>query len=503
MVTARSTAGLRHSVCRHLLAVGTRIPPAMSPGDVATRIGANAADAGRVGVELVRAAVNLLAALGGTVALGLIDPWLCVTFLAGAPVVLVAVRAFAREASEVAGRYLETQGMLAGRLVNAVSGARSIAAAGTFDREVRRVLTSLPDLHRHGLGLWRVHGRIASQEALIVPLLQLAVLGVGGVLLVRGRLTAGEMLAATQYVVLASTFGSSVTSLARLARARAAADRALGILAQPSIRYGTAALPSGSGRIEFRGVTARVGGRPILDGVDLTIPGGMLVALVGRTGSGKSLLAAVVGRLVDPDEGEVLLDGVPVRDLERRQLRQAVTYGFERPALIGESLSGAIAFGNNVADERAVVAAAVVSRADDFIRRMPQGYATPPSEAPMSGGERQRIGLARVFAHQTRIILLDDVAASLDTMTEHHITQVLTGQLSATTRLVVAHRASTAARADLVVWLDQGRVREVAPHGLLWGRSDYRSVFKGGTVSERVATGAPPLALASGDESAR
>jgi ATP-binding cassette subfamily B protein len=109
---------------------------------------------------------------------------------------------------------------------------------------------------------------------------------------------------------------------------------------------------------------------------------------------------------------------------------------------------------------------------------MPDGYRTHLADAPMSGGESQRLGLARAFAHAGLVIVLDDVAASLDTVTEHRISQVLTGELAGRTRLVVAHRASTAARADVVVWLDRGRVRAMAAHHELWRDCLYRALFE-------------------------
>lgn len=413
----------------------------------------------------------------GTVALAVIDPLLCLTFVAGAPAMVAVVRRFAHDATDASGRYLDVQGSLAARLVDAVAGARSIAAAGTTDREIRRVLASLPELHRHGLALWRSQANATAQQALVVPLLQIAVLAVAGAQVARGRITPGEMLAASQYVVLASTLGAAVPAVGRLARARAASRRVAELLDLPGTRYGTRALPAGPGRLEFRGVTVRAGDRAVLESVDLTVPGGALLAVVGPSGSGKSVLGALAGRLVEADAGEVVLDGVAVAELDRRELRRAVTYGFERPALIGETVGRAIAFGGRQAGEDDVVAAARASRADEFIRRLPGRYATPLTAAPMSGGERQRVGLARVFAHPARVVVFDDVAASLDTVTEHHILRVLTEELSGTTRLIVANRASTAARADLVVWLEGGRVRATAPHRLLWAVDAYRAVF--------------------------
>ena len=481
--TARSTSWLRHALLEHVLALGTRVGERFSSGEVASRIVGNAAEAGRVAPDTVRAAANLVPAVGGMVALAVIDPWLCVTFVAGLPLLMLLVRAFARDASEQATRYLEVQGTIAGRLVDALAGARTIAAAGTAEREAKRVLDPLPELHRHGMSMWRSQMRITTQDIVLVSLLEVAVLAVAGAQLANGRISPGQMLAAGQYVFLASTLSSAVNAIARLARARAAAARVASVLDEPRIPYGTAPLRPGPGQIEFRGVTVRRGGETIMDGLDLVVPGRALVAVVGQSGAGKSLLAGLAGRLLDPDEGQVLLDGTPLPELARDQLRREVGYGFERPALLGESLADAIAFGADEPPFEEVVAAARAARADDFIRRMPRGYQTPLAEAPMSGGEVQRVGLARTFAHARRVVILDDVAASLDTVTEHHISQVLTGALADRTRIVVAHRASTAARVDAVIWLERGGVRAMAPHRELWRDPEYRALFEPGEPS--------------------
>src|SRR5207253_7118275 len=141
--TASSTAWLRRSVLHHLLRLDTPTARRFTPGDLASRLAGNAADAGQVTPFMVRASTNLLLGLGSAVALALIDPWLCVTFLAGMPLLALVVRTFARDASITAERYLDVQGRIAARLVDAVSGARTIAAAGTEERETRRVLAPL------------------------------------------------------------------------------------------------------------------------------------------------------------------------------------------------------------------------------------------------------------------------------------------------------------------------------------------------------------------------
>lgn len=476
--TARSTAWLRRRLLRHFLQLGARATDEFPPGEVGSRLVGNATVTGRVGVDLVRTATNVLPAVGALVALGLIDPWLCLLVAAGMPALFVVLRAFLRDASGFARRYFEVQGRIAARLGDALTGARTIAASGTAQRETDRVLDELPTLHVAGVGMWRVQARIVTQQGLLVPLLEVAVLALAGVELARGRITAGELLAAATYAVLATSLVSALPALTRIVRARAAARRVWEVMHAPSVAHGARPAPEGDGTIEFRHVTVRGGERTVLDHVDLTIDGGGLIAIVGRSGSGKSLLTALAGRLRDPDDGDVLLDGVPLRELSHDALRSLIGYGFERPALLGDTVGEAIAFGVVSPGADGVTDGARLADADGFVRRLPYGYANPLELTPLSGGEAQRIGLARAFAHDGRVLILDDVAASLDTVTEFHITSVLTGALASRTRIVVAHRVSTASRADAVVWLENGIVRGVAPHAALWRDLSYRAIFE-------------------------
>ncbi|MGP4046075.1 ABC transporter ATP-binding protein [Streptomyces sp. 2A115] len=482
VANARSTAWLRHTLLGHVLDMGTRATSRYTPGDLVARLVGNTARAGSAPSGLVWAVTELVPPVGAVVALALIDPWLCLTFLAGLPLIALVVRAFVRDVSDLNDRYFATQGRIAARLADALTGIRTIIAAGTTAREADRILEPLPELHRHGLGMWRAFARVSARDAAIVPLLEVAVLAVAGLELARGRITPGQMLAASEYVLLATGVSSLVTSVNRLAYARATAGRVAEVLDEPTVAYGGARLPAGGGgRLEFRQVTVRTAeGSAVLDGVDLDLPAGAMIAVVGRSGSGKSLLAALAGRLTDPDEGEVRLDGVPLRDVDRTELRRAIAYGFERPVLLGETFADAIGFGPRTPSGAEVMAQAAAARADSFIRTMPEGYRTRLAAAPLSGGESQRVGLARAFGQAGRVLVLDDVTASLDTVTEHHISQVLTGNgaLADRTRLVVTHRSSTAARADLVVWLGAGRVQGQGTHRRLWAEPEYRLVFR-------------------------
>ncbi|MEW1862347.1 ABC transporter ATP-binding protein [Streptomyces sp. NPDC088194] len=470
---ARVTAAVRRRAVRHVLAARVT-----GGGDLVTRLVGNAADAGGVPAAVATLPAAIGTPLGGIVALFLTDPWLAAAFLLGAPPMALLVHRFARASSDSVARYQDAQGRIAARLVEAIGGARTIAAARTEEREAARVLRPLPELSAQGHRMWRVQGRATAQAAVLVPLLQILVLAVGGLRLAQGALTVGGLLAASRYALLATGIGSVVGQLGALVRGRAAARRIAGVLAVPAPAHGTSRLPQdGSGTLEVRGVTVTRGGETVLDRLDLTVPGGSCVAVVGPSGAGKSVLAALAGRLTDPDEGIVLLDGRPLSTLSRLELRDAVGYAFERPVLLGDTLADAIAFGPGELTTETVTGAARAAGADGFLRRLPDGYATPRAAAPLSGGEVQRLGLARAFAHGGRLLVLDDATSSLDTVTELHVAHSLLHDPLGRTRLLTTHRAATAARADLVAWLDSGRLRALAPHRTLWQDPAYRALF--------------------------
>ena len=482
---ARSSAWLRNRVVRNVLGVGPMITHRFPEGDLVTRMGLNTEEVGRAPESVVTGAALIIPTAGGIVALTLIDPLLTVTLVAGLVLIVLVLRAFLTVSTSIAGDYQAAQSDIAARLVDALAGARTIAAAGTADRERARVLTALPRLRGHAMDMWRANARAGVQAGAVVPLLEVAVLGVGGLRLASGDLTAGELYAAARYVVLGAGLGSALGYIGSLARARAAAARVGELISESPRAYGTRSLPSGPGTLELRGVDA--GG---LRDVDLVIPGGQAVAVVGRSGAGKSLLAAVAGRLVDPRHGTVLLDGVPLPELSREALRRAVGYAFERPALLGDTVGAAVSLGLDAptpgtgCDGRpgekgeVVRAAARAARADTFVRRLPGGYDTPLEDAPMSGGERQWLGLARAFAQGGRLLILDDATSSLDTVTERQVARALSRELRDRTRLIVTHRVATAAAADRVIWLDEGRVRACGGHRALWADPAYRAVFQ-------------------------
>jgi len=492
-----ATAWLRRLLAGHIVAVGpglatrtgARGGAGFSAGDTVSRVVAGSADAGTAPASVLLAVVAVIPPLGSVVALGLIDPWLVAAFAAGFPALAAILRALVRDSSDVSAGYGQAQGAIAARLLDALAGARTIAAAGTQARERTRILAPLPLLREHGYATWRVQAKAAAQATAIAPALQVVVVAVAGAELARHQITAGDLVAASQYAVLAAGIGATVGLASRIGRARGGARRAAELLARPRPRYGVWTLPAGRhaasrGELRLRGITVRHDGAEVLRDLDLTVPPGAVVALVGRSGAGKSTLARVAGRLADPDAGTVLLDGFDLRELTKTSLRASVVYAFERPELIGDTPYDVIGFGLRRLDDTQIRVASGQAQAAAFLARLPRRLRTPLRSTPLSGGEVQRLGLARAFAHAgaARLLVLDDATSSLDTVTEMLVTRAVTSELSGLTRLIVAHRATTAARADLVAWLDGGRIRALAPHGELWADRGYRAIF--GLASE-------------------
>jgi ATP-binding cassette subfamily B protein len=447
---AQTSAELRRRLIVHVLGVGPSLR--FPPGELVTRIGLNAEEAGQAPQAVVTAASLLIPTAGGLIALTLIDPWLAVALFGALILIGLILKAFIRDSTAIAGGYQQAQGDIAARLLDALAGARTIAAAGTAHTEAARVLIPLPALRGHGLGLWRANARAGIQAGLVIPMLELLVLGAGGLRLSAGDLTVGELYSAVRYAVLGAGLSSALGYAGTIARARAALCRVGEVLAEEPRAVGVRDLPDGPGTLEVEG---------------LVLPGGSVTAVVGKSGSGKSRFTELAG---------ARLDGVRLDQLSPAGRRRAVGHAFDRPVLVGRTLADAICLGNDTADPQV---AAQAASADGFIRLLPDGYATRLEDAPMSGGERQRIGLARAFAQGERLLILDDATSSLDTVTEQQVSAALTGELGGRTRLVVTHRAATAAAADKVIWLDEGRVRGYASHQVLWPDPDYRRVFHG------------------------
>ena len=227
-----------------------------------------------------------------------------------------------------------------------------------------------------------------------------------------------------------------------------------------------------SGRIELRGVGFRYNGTDVLKGIDLTIEPGQTVAVVGRTGAGKSTLVHLVPRLYDVTEGEILVDGVDVRERALGDLRRAVALVPQESFLFSETVGGNIAFGRPAAAKTEIVEAADVAGLSGDIDDFPDRYETMVGERgiTLSGGQRQRATIARALLTNPPILILDDALSSVDTQTEERILSQLRGIIRQRTTLLVSHRISTIKDADLIVVLDEGRIVERGTHDELLER---------------------------------
>jgi ATP-binding cassette subfamily B protein len=458
-ITSRATAWLRNRLSRHLLALGH--PSPFAAGDAVSRMTGDCGNAGGVVVTLIGLAIAVASTAGSVVALALLDWRLAAVFVVSVPLATFLVRTHMQLTADDVLAYQEVSGDVSARLLDAVAGKRTIAAAGIADREAGRVLQPLPQLAAAGAGMWRTQAKMMWRAGLLLPSVEVAVLVTAGFGVMEGRLTPGDVLAALGYAALGMSIVGQVPQLTALERTRASATRIAEVLdTPPPARPAPSA--SASGAIELRDV----GVAGVLHDVSLTIPAGSFAAVVGSSGAGKSTLAAVLGGLSPVDSGRVLRDG-------------DVGYAFERPALLGTTIGRSIGYGTG-ADEAEVRDAAIAAQVHEVLIRLPQGYETPVAAAPLSGGEAQRIGLARAIVRDPALLVLDDATASLDTVTEAKVDAALTTALPGRTRVVVTHRAATAARADLVVWLENGRVRGTGTHQELWEDEDYRAVFTGG-----------------------
>ncbi|MBM7790267.1 ABC transporter ATP-binding protein [Tenggerimyces flavus] len=464
--------------------------PELGAGEVASRIIAGGSACGRI-IPLVSSAVRtVLTAIAALALLGTIDPLLPLVLLVGAPIGYAVLRPFTRRSTDASTAYQEAQGRIADRLVDALAGLRTIRASGTVDQEVARILSPLPELRAAGLRSWELQRGLAVSFGLLTPALHVAVIGAAGWALAVGRISPGQLIAAVGYAALALGTVDKIDIVVDLAGIRAGAARVVDFVRPIRPAEGEELLPSGVGEIRFDDVSVRRAGVTVLDQVSLRVAAGSTVAIVGPSGSGKSALTGLLGRMVEPDAGRVLIDGHDIAELTTTQLRQAVAYGFERPVLLGQTVADAIAYARpavpavlesprtqNMDRGMDVLLAATAAHADEFIRRLPLGYHTPVVDAPLSGGEQQRLGLARAVAQGARVLVLDDATSSLDTATEANVVEALSDALSGRTKLVVAHRAATAARADRVAWFVGGRLLRVDTHARLWRDPSYRTLF--------------------------
>jgi ATP-binding cassette subfamily B protein len=447
-------------------------------------------------VFILQSALTILLAAGVML---WVNPGLAALALAPAPLVVWASFRYGRRNRPATQEVQQRIAELTAEAEENISGVRVVKAFAQEARQLARF--------RHAVGRVFDQAMVSARlRAFYNPLIAfLPYLGLAAVLLVGGRqvhdgaITVGEFVAFYGYVLmLAQPMRMLGIALGMAQRAVASAARVFELidreprLVQPERPR---PLPDGGGRVELRHVTFGYdGGEPILRDVSLDVAPGTTVALVGATGSGKTSLVALIPRLYDPQEGQVLVDGVDVRELDLRELREQIALVGDDAFLFSATVRDNIAYARPDAPQEAVEEAARRAGIHDFIASLPEGYDTLVGERglTLSGGQRQRIAIARALVTDPRILILDDATSSVDATTEAEIKRALGEVKRGRTTFIIAHRLSTIALADEVVVLEDGRIAARGGHEELLEASPlYREIVEKGLPDQVFLTREP------------
>jgi len=491
-------------------------------------------------VFIVQSALTLV--LAGIVML-VINPELGLIAMAPTPFVVFISQRYGRRARPAIQEVQQRIAELTANAEENISGVRVVKSFAREKLQLKRFRHSVSRVFDQAMVATRLEARYNPMIGFLPQLGLAAVLLVGGESVIHSHLSLGQF--STLYLLLnmlISPMRSLGVTLGLAQRATASGARIFQLLdREPRLTSAPDAPPlaPGSGHVELRGVTLRYdetddfgaayreddgrqernalpapgaggpasnGGSPpsaegpeangagagvgsrgvartVLDDVDLDVPAGRTVALVGATGSGKTSLASLISRLYDASSGSVLIDGADVRDVELRSLRQAVAVVSDDPFLFSATVAENIAYARPDASAAEIERAARRAQAHEFIARLPQGYETRVGERglTLSGGQRQRLAIARALLADPRVLILDDATSSVDSSTERLITMALDEAMAGRTTFIIAHRLSTIALADEIVVLDHGRVVDHGDHAELLETSDlYREIVAKG-----------------------
>jgi len=349
-----------------------------------------------------------------------------------------------------------------------------------FNREERagREVDEINDRHRNA---WRdailAHSWFYPAVEILSLLALALILWRGGLHVLSGTTQTGTVVAFLLYV---QRFFRPIQDLSEkyniLQAAMAASERVFKLLDTPVTLTSPArprALPSAQGRVEFRNVWFTYQGEDwVLQDVSFTIEPGALAAIVGHTGAGKTTLINLLLRFYDVQRGQILLDGVDIRELDLRELRRQFGIVLQDPFLFSGTIESNVRLGSAWIDEDEVEDALAHVNLGEFIRALPDGLAHEVRErgATLSVGQKQLISFARALAHQPRLLILDEATSSVDTQTEFQIRSALERLITGRTSIVIAHRLSTVQRADRILVFHKGRLREQGTHQELLGQ---------------------------------
>ncbi|GAA2858821.1 type I secretion system permease/ATPase [Streptosporangium fragile] len=463
-------AQLMRRLVGHVLDLPFRFFQRRTSGDLLSRLSAVSGIRDMIAERSMALAFDLLTALAYLVVLAVTAPYLALLTFAVAAAQAIAVAVYAGPSIHLAYAALHAGSATQTSLVESLSGVETLKASGTEEHAFDRWRIS----HRRELAAGAARDRKVVGAQAVTDALQLA-LALGLLVVISSQLpgpsSLGELLA---LAALANAALVPLTSLLgtvqQIHLAFAHLDRVADLLdAVPEPTGGLR--PTLRGEVEVSGVSAGYDPRfPVLHDVSLRIRPGRRLAVVGGSGSGKTTLGRVLLGLIEPLDGEVRFDGVPLRRLDPRHVRRQVGVVTQQPHLFSGTVAETIAFGDDSIGQAAIEEAARLAEVHDEIVALPLGYGTHIGESGgrLSGGQRQRLALARALARRPRILLLDEPTSSLDALTEERIRRNLAGL--GITQIVIAHRLSTIRDADMIVVLEDGRIVETGSHAELMSR---------------------------------
>jgi ABC-type multidrug transport system fused ATPase/permease subunit len=428
---------------------------------------------------------STLTLIGTAILLFILDWRLALATLAVIPIMSVGTILFRMHSSRAYAAVRERLGLVTATLAEDIAGMRIVQAFTREDRNIAH-FREVADGYREA------NMRTVVLNALYFPFVDLVssvalavVLGYGGHLYFQGALTLGTLFAFLLYV---QNFFDPVQQLSQLystfLSATAALDKIMDVLDEkPQVvdEAGAGELPPVKGHVRFEHVRFGYGDGPdVLPDLDLDVPAGTTVALVGHTGAGKSTIAKLLARFYDPRDGRITIDGIDLRKVTQASLRHQLGIVPQEGFLFAGTVAENIAFGRPDASADEIVQAAQAVGAHDFILRLEDGYETEVQErgSRLSLGQRQLIALARALLADPRILILDEATSSVDIGTERKIERALRLLLAGRTAFIIAHRLSTIRDADLIVVLEHGQIVERGSHDeLLQRRGLYTSLY--------------------------